>query len=86
MTILDIQMFIVMMSHWWTPSNWLFALTPGEYQKSTISQGGGGAVYIFYFYIYFETKMCSRAHCTLYYFRTRNKELLKVQTKMIKEY
>ena len=45
MTILDIQMFIVMMSHWWTPSNWLFALTPGEYKKSTISQGGGGQYY-----------------------------------------
>ena len=35
MIILDIQMFIVM-----------FALTPGEYHKSTISQGGGGVLLI----------------------------------------
>ena len=35
------------MSHWWTPSNWLFALTPGEYHKSTFHKGGreGGQYY-----------------------------------------
>ena len=61
MTILDIQMVIVMMSHWWSPNNWLFALTPGEYQKSTILQGGGGGglgavllirIYILFLYLF----------------------------------
>ena len=62
MTILDIQMFIVMMSHWWTPSNWLFALTPGEYQKSTISQGGGGGSIIdkniYFIFIFISKQKC----------------------------
>ena len=63
MTILDIQMFIVMMSHWWTATNWLFALTPGEYQKSTISQGGGGGSIIdknIYFIFILKQKLCGR--------------------------
>ena len=65
MIILDIQMFIVMMSHWWTASNWLFALTPGEYKKSTISQGGGGGGIIdkniYFIFMFILKQKCRRA-------------------------
>ena len=64
MIILDIQMFIVMMSHWWSASNWLFALTPGEYQKFTISQGGGGVllirIFILFLYLFWNKNVGGR--------------------------
>ena len=78
------------MSHWWTPSNWLFALTPGEYHKSTISQGGGGSIIdknIYFIFIFiFKQKCVTVLHTKISCFRTRDKELLNGQTKIIKEY
>ena len=81
-TILDIQMFIVMMSHWRTPSNcsqWhLVNIRNLPFHKG----GGGGSIIdenIYFIFIFISKENCVTVlHTKIYCFRTRNKQLLKV--------